>query len=136
VFCDVDPKTHNIDPAQVERLISPPTSAILGVHLWGQPCDVDTLAAIADRHGLALIFDAAQALGSSYRGRPIGSLGNVEAFSFHATKFINTAEGGALTTNDDALAGRLRVARDFGFDSNDQIVDIGTNGKMSEISAA
>ncbi len=120
----------------MEGLITPRTTGILGVHLWGQPCDLDGLAEIAARHGLALLFDAAHALGSSYRGRPVGNFGDMEVFSFHATKFVNTAEGGAVTTNDDALAARLRVIRDFGFDPNDCIVDVGTNGKMSEICAA
>ena len=136
VFCDVDPKTHNIDPSHVQRLITARTSAIIGVHLWGQPCDIDALASIAKRHRLALLFDAAHAFGSSCGVRPIGGFGRAEVFSFHATKFVNTAEGGAITTNDDAFAARLRAVRDFGFDSNDQIVDVGTNGKMSEVCAA
>jgi dTDP-4-amino-4,6-dideoxygalactose transaminase len=136
VFCDVRPETHNVDPTHVERLLTPKTRAILGVHLWGKPCDIDALTKIADRHGLTLLFDAAHALGCSYRGRPIGSFGRAEVFSFHATKFVNTAEGGAITTNDDALASRLRAVRNFGFSPSDSIVDVGTNGKMSEISAA
>jgi dTDP-4-amino-4,6-dideoxygalactose transaminase len=136
VFCDVNPATHNIDPSHVERLITQKTRGILGVHLWGQPCEVDVLAAIADRHRLVLVFDAAHALGSTYEDRPVGSFGVAEVFSFHATKFVNTAEGGAITTNDDALASALRAERRFGFNQNDQNVDLGTNGKMSEICAA
>jgi len=136
VYCDVDPETHNIDPGQVERLITPKIRAIVGVHLWGQPCQIDALAAIADRHRLPLVFDAAHALGSSYRGRPVGGFGVAETFSFHATKFVNTAEGGAITTNNDALAARLRSERRFGFDSDGEMVDVGTNGKMPEICAA
>jgi len=136
VFCDVDPETHTIDPGHVERLMAPRTSRIIAVHLWGQPCDIDALTAIAKRHRLALVFDSAHALGSSYRGRPIGGFGTAEVFSFHATKFVNTAEGGAITTDDDAVAARLRAARDFGFDADDRIVGVGTNGKMSEICAA
>jgi dTDP-4-amino-4,6-dideoxygalactose transaminase len=136
VFCDVDPETHNLDARQVECLITPRTRAIVGVHLWGQPCNVDLLTEISKRHRLSLIFDAAHALGSSYRGRPVGGFGSAEVFSFHATKFVNTAEGGAITTNDDALAFRLRAIRDFGFDPDDRIIEVGTNGKMSEICAA
>jgi dTDP-4-amino-4,6-dideoxygalactose transaminase len=136
VYCDVSPDTHNIDYNQVERLITPRTTAVVGVHLWGQPCDIEPLREIADRHGLALVFDAAHALGSSYRGRPVGGFGDAEVFSFHATKFVNTGEGGAITTNDDILAGRLRAERRFGLEIDDGVVDAGTNGKMAEICAA
>ena len=135
VYCDVHRDTHNMNAAQVERLITPRTSAIVGVHLWGQSCDVDALTEVAHRHSLPLIFDAAHAFGSSYRGRPVGSFGAAEAFSFHATKFINTGEGGAVTTNDDALAGRLRAVRRFGF-QGEEVLDGGTNAKMPEICAA
>jgi dTDP-4-amino-4,6-dideoxygalactose transaminase len=136
VYCDVSPETHTIDPKQVESLITPRTQAIVGVHLWGQPCDIAALSEIADRHGLALVFDAAHGLGSTYRGRPIGGFGVAEVFSFHATKFVNTGEGGAITTNDERLAARLRSERRFGFDSEEGPLDAGTNGKMAEICAA
>lgn len=136
VYCDVDPVTQNIDPDQVERLITPRTTAILGVHLWGHACDVARLQAIADRHGLALVFDAAHALGCSYQGRPVGGFGIAEVFSFHATKFVNTGEGGAITTNDDVFAGKLRAERRFGLENGDGVLDAGTNGKMAEICAA
>ncbi len=137
VFCDVDPFTHTIDPRQVETLITPRTSAIVGVHLWGRPCHVDALESLARRHGLKLIFDAAHAFGSSYRGRMVGGFGDAEVFSFHATKSINALEGGAVVTYNAALASRLRQMRDFGFASDHgDVIDIGTNGKMNEISAA
>ncbi|MGD9144392.1 MAG: aminotransferase class I/II-fold pyridoxal phosphate-dependent enzyme [Anaerolineae bacterium] len=136
VFCDVDPWTHNIDPEQVERLITPRTTGIVGVHVWGQPCDVDALSEIADRHNLKLMFDAAHALGCRYQGQMIGSLGDVEVFSFHATKFLNAFEGGAVATNDDELATRIRLMHNFGFAGLDKVIYIGTNGKMSEVSAA
>jgi dTDP-4-amino-4,6-dideoxygalactose transaminase len=136
VFCDADPTTQNIDPAQVEKLITARTTAILAVHLWGQPCDIDALQAIADRHRLSLLFDAAHAFGSSYKSKPIGGHGAAEVFSFHATKFVNTGEGGAITTNDLALAKRMRSMRAFGVDPGGNNVDIGTNGKMPEICAA
>ncbi len=136
VFCDIDPQTHNIDPSRVEALITPRTTGILGVHLWGRPCDVESLEAIADRHGLKLLFDAAHAFGCSHQGRMIGGFGEAEVFSFQATKFFNTLEGGAVATNDDALATRVCRMKDFGFAGVDTVVSVGTNAKMSEISAA
>ena len=136
VFCDVDPRTHNIDPSRVEALITPRTSGVVGVHVWGTPCDVDALAEIAERRGLRLLYDAAHAFGCSYRGRMIGSFGDAEVFSFHATKFFNSFEGGAVTTDDDDLARKLRLMKNFGFVNYDQVDYIGTNGKMSEIAAA
>ncbi len=136
IFCDVDAATHNLDPTEVERLITPRTSGIVGVHLWGRPCAVDELALIARRHRLRLLFDAAHALGASHRGSMIGGFGDAEVFSFHATKFVNSFEGGVVTTNDDSLAARLRLMKNFGFAGYDRVIDEGTNGKMSEVSAA
>ena len=136
VFADIDPRTHNIDPVQVERLITPRTSAILGVHVWGRPCAVDELTDIADRHGLVLLFDASHALGCSSGGRMIGGFGAAETFSFHATKFVNSFEGGAIVTDDDALAERARLIRNFGFADYDRVQSLGTNGKMPEVAAA
>ena len=135
VFCDVDPFTHTIDPARVEDLITPRTTGILGVHLWGQPCDIAALEAIAKRHGLKLLFDAAHAFNCSWQGRMIGNFGWAEVFSFHATKIFNTFEGGALATNDAKLARRVRQMRNFGFAGLDQTDALGTNAKMSEASA-
>jgi dTDP-4-amino-4,6-dideoxygalactose transaminase len=136
VFCDVDPTTHNIDPLQIERLITPRTSGIVAVHAWGQPCDVEALSQIASRHELKLLFDAAHAFGCRYRGQMVGNFGDAEVFSFHATKFFNTFEGGAVVTNDDELANRIRLMHNFGFAGLDSVIYIGTNGKMSEVSAA
>lgn len=136
VFCDIEPATHNIDPARVEALITPRTSAILGVHLWGRACDVDRLTEIADRHRLELVFDAAHALGCTSAGRPVGGFGQAEVFSFHATKFINSFEGGAITTGDADLARRLRLMRNFGFADYDQVARLGINAKLTEIAAA
>ncbi len=136
VFCDIDPKTHNIDPVQVESLITPRTTGIIGVHTWGRPCDIEPLEAIARRRNLQLLFDAAHAFGCSHRGKAIGGFGHCEIFSFHATKFFNTFEGGAVVTNDDALAAKLRLMRNFGFSGNDNVIYIGTNGKMTEVCAA
>jgi dTDP-4-amino-4,6-dideoxygalactose transaminase len=136
VFADIDPGTHNLDPASVEARITPRTSGIIGVHLWGRAAPVDALQEIADRHDLVVMYDAAHAFGSRHRGRPIGGFGRAEVLSFHATKFFNTFEGGAIVTDDDELAHRARLMRNFGFAGYDNVVYPGTNGKMSEIAAA
>jgi len=136
VFCDIDPGTHNLDPSHVEELITDRTTGIIGVHLWGRPCDVEQLAVIARRHNLELLFDAAHALACSHNGKMIGNFGAAEVFSFHATKIINTFEGGAIVTNADNLAARLRLMRNFGFRGYDTVISLGINGKMSEVSAA
>ena len=136
VFCDVDLQSHTIDPNQVESLITPRTTAIIGVHVWGQPCQVEALSKIAEEHGLQLLFDASHAFGCSYQGRAIGNFGDAEIFSFHATKFFNTFEGGAVVTNNDELAKRMRLMKNFGFTGYDRVDYIGTNGKMNEVSAA
>ena len=136
VFCDVDPATHTLAPECVEAAITPRTTGILGVHLWGEAHHVEALEAIAKRHELKLVFDAAHAFACSYGGRMIGNFGDAEIFSFHATKFLNSFEGGAICTNDDALAETIRLMRNFGFVDYDKVIYIGTNGKMPEISAA
>lgn len=136
VFCDLDPRTHTLDPNQVEQMITPRTTGIMGVHLWGHACDVEALTEIARRRGLKLIFDSAHAFGCSYQGRMIGAFGDAEVFSFHATKLINSLEGGAVVTNDDDLARKIRLMKNFGFTSFDQTSYIGINGKMNEVSAA
>ncbi len=136
VFCDVDPSTHAIDLRHAEELITPQTSGIVGVHLWGRACDVEALAELAGRRNLALFFDAAHAFGCTYGGQPIGQFGACEVLSFHATKFVHCGEGGAITTNDDMLAQRLRLLRNFGFVGYDCVTAVGTNGKMSELAAA
>lgn len=136
VFADIDPETHNLDPAAVRRMITPRTTGIIGVHLWGRGAPVDALQAIADEHGLHLMFDAAHAFGCSHGGQLIGGFGRAEVFSFHATKFFNTFEGGAVVTNDDNLAETMRLMRNFGFYGFDNVIHPGTNGKMIEICAA
>lgn len=136
VFCDVAPGTHNIDPGRVERLITPRTTGIIGVHVWGEPCPVEALADIARRRNLKLIFDAAHAFGCTHRGRPVGNFGAAEVLSFHATKFLNAGEGGAVATNDGDLAARVRLMQNFGFRGYDDVGYVGTNGKMNEMSAA
>jgi dTDP-4-amino-4,6-dideoxygalactose transaminase len=136
VFCDIDPSTHNIDPLKVEELINSRTSGILAVHLWARPCPVAKLQGLANRHRLALLFDAAHAFAGKYRGRMIGTFGQAEVLSFHATKFINAGEGGAVVTNNDDLAARIRLMRNFGFSGFDNVISIGTNAKMGELAAA
>jgi len=136
VFCDIDPRTHSINPDRVEELITPRTTGIIGVHVWGRPCNTGRLEEISRRRNLRLLFDAAHAFSCSHGGRMIGGFGDAEVFSFHATKFFNTFEGGAVTTNDDELAARIRLMKNFGFSGYDNVIYIGTNGKMSEISAA
>ncbi len=136
VFCDIDPKTHNLDPACVEQMITPRTTGIIGVHLWGRPCDVEALTDIARRHRLKLMFDASHAFSCTHNGRMIGGFGNAEVFSFHATKFFNTFEGGAMVTDDDKLAQKVRLMKNFGFAGYDNVIYIGTNGKMNDVSAA
>ena len=136
VFADIDPATHNLDPDAVRRMITPRTSGIIGVHLWGRCAPVAELQAIADEHDLQLMFDAAHAFGCSDRGKTVGSFGRCEVLSFHATKVFNTFEGGAVITNDDQLAEAMQLMRNFGFKGFDNVIHPGTNGKMTEISAA
>jgi dTDP-4-amino-4,6-dideoxygalactose transaminase len=136
VFADIDAKTHCLDPRSVEAAITPRTTGIIGVHLWGRPCAIDELTALAARHKLKLLFDAAHAFGCTYGRRMIGSFGEAEVFSFHATKIMHTFEGGAIVTNNDELAEKLRLMQNFGFKGYDNVVYLGINGKMSEVSAA
>jgi len=136
VFADIDERTHTLDPEAVRRMITPRTSGIVGVHLWGRPAEVEALQQIADASGLELLFDAAHAFGSAHQGKRIGAFGRAEVFSFHATKFLNSFEGGAVATNDADLAEKMRLMRNFGFGGLDRVIYPGTNGKMSEICAA
>jgi dTDP-4-amino-4,6-dideoxygalactose transaminase len=136
VFCDIDPATLNLDPLRVEALIGPRTCAILPVHTYGIPCDVHALAAIATRHDLRVVYDAAAAFGVEVDGVPIGRFGDLSAFSFHATKLFNTAEGGCLTHVDSALAPVLERLRNFGIAGPEALGETGLNGKLSELHAA
>lgn len=136
VFADIDPATHTLDVEAVCRMITPRTTGIIGVHLWGRGAAVEELQSIADEHGLRLMFDAAHAFACSHKGRMIGNFGACEVLSFHATKFFNTFEGGAVVTNNDQLAETMRLMRNFGFAGLDNVIYPGTNGKMIEIAAA
>lgn len=136
VFADIDPTTHNLDPNAVRRMITPRTTGLIGVHLWGRPAPVLALQQIADEHGLHLMYDSAHAFASSVGGTRIGGFGRCEVLSFHATKVYNTFEGGAVLTNEDELAETMRLMRNFGFTGFDNVIHPGTNGKMPEINAA
>ncbi len=136
VFCDISAGSYTIDPAAIGPLVTPRTTGILAVHLWGRPCDTDALAEVARAHGLTLLYDAAHALACSRGGRMIGGFGRAEALSFHATKFVNSLEGGALVTDDGELAAEARRLRNFGFADADGVEGLGINGKMNEMSAA
>lgn len=136
VFCDIDPVTFNIDADKIEALITEKTSAILAVHVFGNPCDVEKIQAIADKHGLKVIYDAAHAFGSKINGVPISCFGDMTMFSFHATKLFNTIEGGALTYSDPELSKQLSLLRNFGIADAETVVLSGLNAKMNEIQAA
>ena len=135
VFCDIDPITMNIDPDKIESLITKKTSAILTVHVFGTPCDVKKIQKIADKHKLKVIYDAAHAFGTKINGIGIGNFGDVSMFSFHPTKLFHTAEGGALTFKDIKLKTKIDLLKNFGIKSQEEVVDIGINGKMNEIQA-
>ena len=135
VYVDIDPETCLIDPAQVERAITPETCAIIGVHIWGNPCPADALEAIAERHGVPLVFDAAQATGSRYLERPVGGFGTAEVFSCSPTKVVTSGEGGIVATNDEALAQKIRVGRNYGDDGSYDCEFEGINARMSELHA-
>jgi perosamine synthetase len=147
IFADVEPDTLLLDPVQVEAKISPHTKAIVAVDYTGQPCDYDALRSIADRHGLFLVADACHALGGSYKGRRVGSLANLNVFSFHPVKHITTGEGGMITTDDPELAQRMRIFRNHGINTDHhqreqqgswfyEMVDLGFNYRLTDIQCA
>jgi dTDP-4-amino-4,6-dideoxygalactose transaminase len=136
VFADIDPNTYNIDPGCLDRLITPRTTGIIGVHVFGRPCNTQAIETFAQRHGLKVMYDAAHAFGCSHENKMIGNFGECEVLSFHATKFLNSFEGGAILTNNDDLADKVRLMRNFGFTGYDQVIYLGTNGKMTEVCAA
>lgn len=136
VFCDIDPETLNIDPNKIEALITEKTTAIMPVHVFGNPCDVEAIERIARKHNLKVIYDAAHAIGSHYNNKSLLEFGDISATSLHATKLLNTAEGGACITNDDALNEKLKRIRFFGHDDTKDVVEDGFNGKLTEVHAA
>lgn len=135
VFADIDPQTCTIDVNAIEQLITPRTQAILATHVYGIPCDVHRIEAIAKKHTLKVIYDAAHAFGTEYEGRQLISYGDISTVSFHATKLFHTIEGGAIVTNDDLLAKKISLYRSFGH-IGDEYFSIGINGKNSEFHAA
>lgn len=136
VFADIDPYTFNLDPKDVEKKISKRTSAILAVHVYGNPCYVEELQEIADKHNLKLIYDAAHAFGVEYKSQSVLNWGDASMLSFHATKVFHTIEGGALVIKDEKLVEELKLLRNHGIKSEEEVVLIGTNAKMNEFQAA
>lgn len=136
IFCDIDPVTMNIDANKIESMITPQTTGILAVHVFGTPCDVKKIKEVADRYGLKVVYDAAHAFGSEIGGVGIGTCGDISMFSFHATKLFHTAEGGALTFKDENLKSRIDLLKNFGIKNEEEVMMPGINGKMNEIQAA
>ncbi|MBP2281458.1 dTDP-4-amino-4,6-dideoxygalactose transaminase [Psychrobacter sp. PL19] len=136
IFADIDPNSFNIDPVKIEAQITANTSAIVPVHVFGNPCEVEAIQAIADKHNLKVIYDAAHAFGSEYKGQSVLNFGDISTLSFHATKLFHTIEGGAVITNDDELAKKIRLLINFGISSPTTITSVGTNAKMNEFEAA
>lgn len=136
VFADIDPRTFNIDPASIEERITPRTVGIEPVHLYGQPAEMDAIRDIAARHGLFIVEDAAQAIGAEYRGRKIGTIGDVTCFSTYATKNLHTMEGGFIATEDRDLATKIRRLRNIGQESKYRHTLVGFNYRMTEVAAA
>ncbi len=136
VFVDIDPQTLNIDAAKIEAAITPSTSGIIATHVYGNPCDIETIEAIAKRYDLKVIYDAAHAFGTKYKGKSIFSYGDVSTASFHATKLYHTIEGGAVFTRAPELLKRMAYMRNFGHDGPEKFSGVGINGKNSEFHAA
>ena len=136
VFVDIDPSTGNLDPTKIEAAITPRTTAILPVHVYGKPCDVDAIQSIADKYGLRVIYDAAHAFGVEVNGQSIINTGDVATLSFHATKVYNTIEGGALVMHDEKTKKRIDYLKNFGFASETEVVAPGINSKMDEVRSA
>lgn len=136
VFVDIDSATWNIDPNEVEKAITPKTTAILAVHVFSCPCQVKQLEEIAKRHKIKLLYDGAHAFGVKSSGRSIVEWGDAVMISYHATKFFNTVEGGGVFSSDQNILAKIRQLRFFGYDSQKELTDVGTNAKMTEVSAA
>ncbi|GHT77556.1 aminotransferase [Bacteroidia bacterium] len=136
VFVDIDPETLNIDPRKIEERITKNTCAILPVHVFGNPCPIEEIDEIAKKHNLKVIYDAAHAVGVNYNGKCIFEYGDISTTSFHATKMLNTAEGGACFALNDKIHEKMKRLRFFGYDNKKDAVDDGTNAKMTEVHAA
>lgn len=136
IFCDIHSKTLNMDYSKIESLITPNTSAILPVHVFGNACDVEEIQEIANKHNLKVIYDAAHAFGVTYKDKSVLNYGDISTLSFHATKLFHTIEGGALIINDDELVQKARYLINFGIDAVESVKELGTNAKMNEFQAA
>lgn len=136
IFCDIDPVTMNIDANKIESMITPLTTGILAVHVFGTPCNVVTIQEVADRYGLKVIYDAAHAFCVEINELGVGNYGDISMMSFHATKLFHTAEGGCLTMRDQNLKDRIDLLKNFGVKNEEEVVMPGINGKMNEIQAA
>lgn len=136
IFVDINPETCNIDPEKIEAAITPKTTAIMPVHVYGKPCDTERIQAIADKYGLKVIYDAAHAFGVEIGGESILNAGDMSTLSFHATKVFNTVEGGALICHDEKMKRRIDYLKNFGFAGETEVIAPGINGKMDEIRSA
>jgi len=136
IFADIDEKTLNLNPANIEKLITPNTSAIVPVHVFGNACEVEAIEQIAKKHNLKVIYDAAHAFDVKYKNQSVLNCGDISTLSFHATKLFHTIEGGALIINDDELAQKARYLINFGIENQESIPHLGTNAKMNEFEAA
>lgn len=136
VFVDIDPETCNLDPDKIEAAITPKTTAIMPVHVYGKPCDTERIQAIADKYGLKVIYDAAHAFGVEVNGKSILEAGDMSTLSFHATKVYNTVEGGALICHDEQTKKRIDYLKNFGFAGETTVIAPGINGKMDEVRSA
>ena len=136
IFCDVDEETMNLDADKIESMITPKTTAILPVHVFGIPCDVEKIQEVADRYGLRVVYDAAHTFGVEIGGRGIGTFGDISMLSFHATKFYHTVEGGALVMHDENTKQRIDLLKNFGIKNEEEVVMPGINGKLDEVRAA
>lgn len=136
VFVDIDPGTLNMDPSRIEAAINEHTSAIMATHVYGNPCDIDAIQAIASRHGLRVIYDAAHCFGTTYKGKSVLAYGDVSTCSFHATKLFHTVEGGSVSSPSADITRKLSLLRNFGHTSAVDFEGLGTNAKCSEYHAA
>jgi dTDP-4-amino-4,6-dideoxygalactose transaminase len=136
VFVDIDHQTLNIDPTKIEAAITPNTSAILATHVYGNPCDIDTIQKIADKHKLKVIYDAAHCFGTLYKGKSVFAYGDISTTSFHSTKLFHTVEGGAVFTMNPDLLKKMSYLRNFGHEGPEDFAELGINGKNSEFHAA
>ena len=136
IFCDITLHDYNIDTELIKNLITPKTSAIMPVHVFGNPCEIENIEIIAKNHNLKVIYDSAHCFGVEYKNKGIGNYGDINMFSFHATKIFHTLEGGALTYNNSTLKEKLYLLKNFGIKNYDEVILPGTNGKLNELQAA